>query len=231
SDAFRFFFFFFQAEDGIRDFHVTGVQTCALPILRDLLGGRVRVVQRRDRGPEAAQLVVALDPPGEELVEHLLGDFRVLGGAGQGVLPGQPLEAARRRRVAQDQVRDAVGVRERVLEGDVAAVGTAGHDDPLVAEVPAQRLEVGNPLSVREGRDGIGLAGPARVEGDHPVLVGERTERALRLGVRAEAGRAVVGVDGYGVALALDVHPQPGAVDFYEHVAPSALRPRGALYR
>src|SRR5207253_6590942 len=28
-----FFFFFFQAEDGIRDGHVTGVQTCALPIL------------------------------------------------------------------------------------------------------------------------------------------------------------------------------------------------------
>src|SRR5690606_39779297 len=25
-------FFFFHAEDGIRDFHVTGVQTCALPI-------------------------------------------------------------------------------------------------------------------------------------------------------------------------------------------------------
>src|SRR5690606_13375204 len=25
-------FFFFQAEDGIRDFHVTGLQTCALPI-------------------------------------------------------------------------------------------------------------------------------------------------------------------------------------------------------
>src|SRR5437762_7992200 len=28
-----FFFFFFQAEDGIRDTSVTGVQTCALPIL------------------------------------------------------------------------------------------------------------------------------------------------------------------------------------------------------
>src|SRR5690625_6804203 len=26
------YFFFFQAEDGIRDGHVTGVQTCALPI-------------------------------------------------------------------------------------------------------------------------------------------------------------------------------------------------------
>src|SRR5690606_40555363 len=28
----RWVVFFFQAEDGIRDFHVTGVQTCALPI-------------------------------------------------------------------------------------------------------------------------------------------------------------------------------------------------------
>src|SRR5690606_40722598 len=28
------YLFFFQAEDGIRDFHVTGVQTCALPISR-----------------------------------------------------------------------------------------------------------------------------------------------------------------------------------------------------
>src|SRR5688500_20354969 len=33
--------FFFQAEDGIRDYKVTGVQTCALPI-SSLLGG-VRV--------------------------------------------------------------------------------------------------------------------------------------------------------------------------------------------
>src|SRR6266498_4390177 len=30
-----FFFFFFQADDGIRDADVTGVQTCALPILTD----------------------------------------------------------------------------------------------------------------------------------------------------------------------------------------------------
>src|SRR5256884_44573 len=30
--AYQCFFFFFQAEDGIRDVAVTGVQTCALPI-------------------------------------------------------------------------------------------------------------------------------------------------------------------------------------------------------
>src|SRR5256885_4058419 len=29
------YFFFFQAEDGIRDYKVTGVQTCALPICAD----------------------------------------------------------------------------------------------------------------------------------------------------------------------------------------------------
>src|SRR5690606_31677958 len=29
-------YFFFEAEDGIRDFHVTGVQTCALPIYGEL---------------------------------------------------------------------------------------------------------------------------------------------------------------------------------------------------
>src|SRR3989454_11000786 len=33
-----YFFFFFQAEDGIRDYKVTGVQTCALPILAHLVG-------------------------------------------------------------------------------------------------------------------------------------------------------------------------------------------------
>src|SRR5207253_7374637 len=35
-------FFFFQAEDGIRDGHVTGVQTCALPILSQRRSGSCR---------------------------------------------------------------------------------------------------------------------------------------------------------------------------------------------
>ena len=56
-----FYFFFFQAEDGIRDADVTGVQTCALPILlldrprmeslsrcRCLLGGSQRISKPGD---------------------------------------------------------------------------------------------------------------------------------------------------------------------------------------
>src|SRR5687768_18114196 len=36
--SFYLFFFFFQAEDGIRDVAVTGVQTCALPISWSSIG-------------------------------------------------------------------------------------------------------------------------------------------------------------------------------------------------
>ena len=36
-DVIFVFFFFFQAEDGIRDSPVTGVQTCALPIYQFFL--------------------------------------------------------------------------------------------------------------------------------------------------------------------------------------------------
>src|SRR5690606_41058066 len=48
SDEYIFKFFFFQAEDGIRDFHVTGVQTCALPIYRHEVTDDFRV-RNRDR--------------------------------------------------------------------------------------------------------------------------------------------------------------------------------------
>src|SRR5256885_2431884 len=41
------FFFFFQAEDGIRDYKVTGVQTCALPILRELGVGEIAALVGR----------------------------------------------------------------------------------------------------------------------------------------------------------------------------------------
>src|SRR5690606_39466404 len=48
------FFYFFQAEVGIRDFHVTGVQTCALPICSPRgrpAGARAHAAPRGPDGP------------------------------------------------------------------------------------------------------------------------------------------------------------------------------------
>src|SRR5690606_39541247 len=44
--VYRCFVFVFQAEDGIRGFHVTGVQTCALPI-SDLLADYEPIAQQK----------------------------------------------------------------------------------------------------------------------------------------------------------------------------------------
>src|SRR5690349_23376665 len=50
-----FFFFFFQAEDGIRDLYVTGVQTCALPICVPLEEIMKKYVGRfKDKKPDWA---------------------------------------------------------------------------------------------------------------------------------------------------------------------------------
>src|SRR3712207_9481900 len=42
--------FFFQAEDGIRDIGVTGVQTCALPILEEGLQFEEQVTMKDEHG-------------------------------------------------------------------------------------------------------------------------------------------------------------------------------------
>src|SRR5256885_6597632 len=52
-----FWVFFFQAEDGIRDYKVTGVQTCALPICRFGIprsgaGTRLHLTDQRLPAPE-----------------------------------------------------------------------------------------------------------------------------------------------------------------------------------
>src|SRR5882757_9673627 len=69
------FYFFFQAEDGIRDIGVTGVQTCALPIwlLRRRLpghrggpAGRDRVLHR-GAGPDRPATAPRAEAPPESL--------------------------------------------------------------------------------------------------------------------------------------------------------------------
>src|SRR5204863_538801 len=59
------FFFFFQAEDGIRDLYVTGVQTCALPICPDQLY-RFDVPVVREDGSVVATVPGCLVEPAAE---------------------------------------------------------------------------------------------------------------------------------------------------------------------
>src|SRR5437588_12648036 len=67
-----FFFFFFQAEDGIRDHCVTGVQTCALPILFGVVAMTILtlfVMGRRNvySGKQASQAVAV----GTQVIEDI----------------------------------------------------------------------------------------------------------------------------------------------------------------
>src|SRR5260370_4269862 len=58
------FFFFFQAEDGIRDSSVTGVQTCALPILKEAEaggGGRAAEIERARKAWSQGFVAEAID--------------------------------------------------------------------------------------------------------------------------------------------------------------------------
>src|SRR6266446_8528083 len=61
SAAYILFFFFFQAEDGIRDYKVTGVQTCALPISAAAIAVRIDALEADCWSPIATSLPVRSD--------------------------------------------------------------------------------------------------------------------------------------------------------------------------
>src|SRR5579884_1488698 len=80
------FLFFFQAEDGIRDGHVTGVQTCALPILN-----AARDVELHRGGDRAEGHAGAGD---ERFEEHVAGAGERARAPGRGMEPGLDERAA-----------------------------------------------------------------------------------------------------------------------------------------
>src|SRR5690606_41046595 len=76
-----FISFFSQAEDGIRDFHVTGVQTCTLPIF-PVLFRLLPVEARRGEGPspEGGRGFGGRSAPGQRIPVHAGRSHRTPGG-------------------------------------------------------------------------------------------------------------------------------------------------------
>src|SRR6267378_3210516 len=122
--------FFFQAEDGIRDLYVTGVQTCALPILDAIVELVHAVEQPRVGQPEAVELrsdplLAIRGAPG------VLGHADRVGGVVRAV--GADQHAA-----ALGEPRDAEGAEERVQQARVVRVL-----DVLEVELPVVRQPLG----------------------------------------------------------------------------------------
>src|SRR2546422_8561515 len=80
------FFFFFQAEDGIRDVAVTGVQTCALPIYKKAFGATEKA---RLPGPDG-RLMHAAVRIGDSTV-MLVDEMPEWGALGPKALKGSPV--------------------------------------------------------------------------------------------------------------------------------------------
>src|SRR2546430_9995049 len=83
------FFFFFQAEDGIRDLTVTGVQTCALPIYLDGAGfaddfRRSVAVLELERGLVFGEILVGLQAAGFQQRDLQAGFREALAGPASG---------------------------------------------------------------------------------------------------------------------------------------------------
>src|SRR3989441_13206266 len=74
-----FFFFFFQAEDGIRDKLVTGVQTCALPISIGVVFQDAKLIPVRTVYENVAFVLRVLGTPKREITQRVFDALRVVG--------------------------------------------------------------------------------------------------------------------------------------------------------
>src|SRR5439155_18846506 len=123
------FFYFFQAEDGLRDGHMTGVQTCALPISAVRLRRRPRLA----RVGKARQASTRISRASTDLPY-----FRAFGGREDESLR---LDAAAERRILvshdpTDQSHPRCHVEPRPLTRGIVTE----HDTPVAA--PSRDLEL-----------------------------------------------------------------------------------------
>src|SRR3989440_8202986 len=159
-------FFFFQAEDGIRDLIVTGVQTCALPILALVIEGErmdawreagqggagARIRRNIDRGPGFADLgTEALQAGPQELELEV-----------EAHLETPHVTATQVLRLAEVAVRGGDGAQAVRVE---AAEGVVVVPDGIIDErgevlVEASDAEVARVAEVLVDGDVVGIGAP-----------------------------------------------------------------------
>src|SRR5690606_39534340 len=89
------FYFFFQAEDGIRDFHVTGVQTCALPIF---LGNPQKIREKMKELNLTNNKIQIFDPETDTLRHSFASEFfKMRGRKGVSSIEAERLRSEERR--------------------------------------------------------------------------------------------------------------------------------------
>src|ERR1039457_7457909 len=91
-------FFFFQAEDGIRDYKVTGVQTCALPICIRWIPHHARGAASRGCSPRHADTTGAIVEPSLRILPFAAGTSGIAAWDRRGEVPryGRPTRLGRR---------------------------------------------------------------------------------------------------------------------------------------
>src|SRR5215203_6275706 len=123
------FFFFFQAEDGIRDIGVTGVQTCALPISEEA-----------PPEPEAAE-EAAEEPEAEEAAEEPKAEKPKAEEKKKDVIPGADLEPIlvepdKPELSAEEKARLEAEEEEKARRE--AALAATEEDDTAASRAPAK---------------------------------------------------------------------------------------------
>src|SRR6266850_2305575 len=137
----KYFFFFFQAEDGIRDYKVTGVQTCALPISHLAEYREPANVERAAAGKDLKQMLldgeidaaILGDVAEQGPLKHMIPDHAAEGQRWARVHGGVPINhmAVIRQSIAQSRPDVVREVYRALKESRAAAALPAGVDDPL----------------------------------------------------------------------------------------------------
>src|SRR2546430_3883793 len=169
-------FFFFQAEDGIRDLTVTGVQTCALPISQDPLLARPDGHPARVQVLEEGDGVLPGDP--EEVLDVSRPDLLPLAQEGDDLV----LDRVERRGVEVERLLDPdelPALDEELEELVLVAATHAGAAERLFG---TRRRRLGLPeLLLDTIHDALLLRRQAHLVGREPDLVPVAREGALGL--------------------------------------------------